>query len=194
MAGGWDYYEEADQINGSLTGDDEEDGDSMPELESIRSEDGDAQSFLTPRNPHAATVEEDEDEDGPQPSSATAVSSRAVLRHVDSDVEDSDNDDHTHPSTQTQTRPAIPVPGPHSSFPPQPQPQSPAAEDFTDPQRVQRWLLTTGLADLQSRPETQSVYVSRLQVLRKQQQDWVVSMVRQRAGAEVEARLRGALA
>jgi hypothetical protein len=70
------------------------------------------------------------------------------------------------------------------------------AEEFisTDPQRVQRWLLTSGLADLQSKPDTLGLYVSRLRMLpRKAQQDWVVNMVKQRAGADVEGRVKAAL-
>jgi hypothetical protein len=67
----------------------------------------------------------------------------------------------------------------------------------TDPQRLQRWLITTGLSNLQSSPSDSSVlnfYVERLKILRKQQQDWIVNMVQQRAGKEMADRVRAASA
>ncbi|KIV79313.1 hypothetical protein PV11_06880 [Exophiala sideris] len=179
MAGGWDYYQDAEQNNSSLTEDD--DDDSMPELESIPGEEPPA-ALSVPRNPHAAMVEEDEDEDNVQPS--TVAAGRAVLRHIDSNSEDED----TLPSL-------VPAPAaPTTSAPPtQAEPQDRPAEDWNDPQRLQRWLLTTGLTDLQSKPETLSLYVSRLKTLRKPQQDWVMNMARQRAGSGVEAKVRDAM-
>ncbi|KAI1616735.1 transcriptional repressor TCF25-domain-containing protein [Exophiala viscosa] len=179
MAGGWDYYQDAEQNNSSLTDNDED--DSMPELESIPGEEPTAAPSM-PRNPHAAMVEEDEDEDDAHPLSVAA--GRAVLRHADSDSEDED----TLPSLVPA--PAAPA---TSSRPAQPAPQTSPPEDWSDPQRLQRWLLTTGLTDLQSKPETLALYVSRLKTLRKSQQDWVVSMVRQRAGASIEAKVWDAL-
>lgn len=179
LFGGWDYYEEANEMGESMT--DDEDEDSMPELEALPREDAGM-----PRNPLAATVEEEADEDRPQPPSTSAGG--AVLRHVDSDIEDSDHGRDDNPPS-TRNRPAAPDPQPSR------QPQTPAAEeDLADPQRLQRWLLTTGLTDLQSRPETLNTYVSRLKALRPQQQNWIVSMARQRAGAQVEANIRAALA
>jgi hypothetical protein len=175
MVGGWDYYEEAANADSYS-----DDNDSMPELESLDGGDSHRVSSRTPsvpRNPHAAMVEEaEDDEDDTRP---TATNNNALLRHVDSD-EDSDGDG-GRPST-TQTGATIPPP------PPPPAPAELSADpvqDFNDPQRLQRWLLTTGLTDLQARPQTLGLYVARLKVLRKQQQDWVVNMVRQRAGAEL---------
>lgn len=178
MAGGWDYYQDAEQNNSSLTDDDD---DSMPELESIPGEDLPSAPSAS-RNPHAAMVEEDEDEDD-IPASAVGAG-RAVLRHVDSDSEDEDD---------LPTSGHVPTASTASVPQAQPEPQAWPAEEWNDPQRLQRWLLTTGLADLQSKPETLSLYVSRLKTLRKPQQDWVVSMVRQRAGAGTEAKVKSAL-
>ncbi len=51
-----------------------------------------------------------------------------------------------------------------------------------DPQRLQRWLLTTGLNELQADRSHSKVglYVRRMKMLRKQQQDWILNMVAQR--------------
>jgi len=57
--------------------------------------------------------------------------------------------------------------------------------------------LTTGLSDLQSTPKdpaTLKTYIERLKMLGAKQQDWIVRMVRQRAGEAVEKEVRNALA
>jgi len=181
MAGGWDYYEETDDA--------EEDDDSMPELEDIPV--GSANPEV-PRNPHAAMVEDDDSEDendthNQQPS----TTSNAILRRVDSDVSITS---HTQPaptaptlhaSTSTSAAPSAPAR-------PQAQPQ-PSDADLSDPQRLQRWLLTTGLTEVQAKTTPLATYVARLRTLRTPQQNWVVSMVRQRAGLELEAELTRAL-
>ncbi|KAG9773796.1 Ribosome quality control complex subunit 1 [Exophiala dermatitidis] len=187
MAGGWDYYEEADQNNPT----EDDDADSMPDLEPISDDEEQPQQPQpsASRNPRAATVEEDEAEDEAEHGAAQSsrgTLGRAVLRHVDSDDEE-DGGEPAATTTGAQQRT---------------QPQSAAAPDtasadqstqFSDPQRVQRWLLTAGLTDLQSNPDTLDTYVSRLKSLRKPQQDWVVNMVRQRAGPDLEARVRRAM-
>lgn len=192
MAGGWDYYEEANE-NSTQDEEDDEFAD-MPDLESLPDTEEQAR-----RNPHAAMVEDEEDEDDAG-SSTHATSGRAVLRHIDSDVEDGDEDEDEN-SQPPAPRTTITLPQPPT------QPESlasattpfasvPTDVDINDPQRLQRWLLTTGLNDLQNSPsntDALNTYVSRLKTLRKQQQDWVVSMVRQRAGKGVEERVRDVL-
>ncbi|EXJ77694.1 hypothetical protein A1O3_09923 [Capronia epimyces CBS 606.96] len=204
MAGGWDHYEEAN--NNNETEDEEEEGDDeeaeysdLPELESLPSYGSlHLREIMRNRqnrqNPYAATVEEDEPEDVQRSRSTT--SGRAVLRRVDSDEEDEDDDEVQIPTSTNIPRPArTTAPSPRDRAEPELQTDGStnAAIDLTDPQRLQRWLLTTGLTDLQSSPDTLSSYVSRLRTLRKPQQDWVVNMVRQRAGPDLEAKVREAL-
>ena len=169
MAGGWDYYEDAANAPS--------DEDSMPELESAS--DADQQ----PRNPHAAMVEEadDEDEAAAAPRHAPTTSG-PVLRHADS--EDGESAPHP-PPTHTLYAPTQPA------NPAVPAPSEDAIE--SDPQRLQRWLLAAGLSEVQEKPETMARYAGRLKMLRKTQQDWIVSMVRQRAGGDVADRIARAL-
>lgn len=61
--------------------------------------------------------------------------------------------------------------------------------DMNDPQRIQRWLISTGLQRLQEDPSTIRDYVERLKVLKIRDRDWTVGIVRQRAGAEVADRV-----
>ncbi|KIX05075.1 uncharacterized protein Z518_05947 [Rhinocladiella mackenziei CBS 650.93] len=182
IAGGWDYYEDAERNNSTADNDD----DSIPELESISDDELPPAAPNVPRNPRAPMVEEDEeDEDLAQLPHLTA--GRTVLRHVDSDSEDEGNGSTTRPTNPLQS----------AIHPTQADATTSvsASEDFSpsDPQRVQRWLLTTGLMDLRSKPETLDLYISRLKLLRSTQQEWVVRMVGQRAGADVESRVRGAI-
>ncbi|KIW46278.1 uncharacterized protein PV06_01959 [Exophiala oligosperma] len=190
MAGGWDYYQDADRDNSEIYEDD--DGDSMPDLEPLSDDDEPSQAVSVSRNPRAARVEEDEDEnDGQRSQLNHQPASGAVLRHVDSD---SEGEDLTTRSARLQPAPTPPA-GSSATVSSTELP-GPTSDDsiLADPQRLQRWLITSGLSDLQSRPETLGLYVSRLKTLpRKAQQDWVVSMVRQRAGADVETRLKAAL-
>ncbi|RMZ89410.1 hypothetical protein DV736_g3357, partial [Chaetothyriales sp. CBS 134916] len=64
-----------------------------------------------------------------------------------------------------------------------------------DPQRLQRWLLTTGIAGLQHSPDTIDLYLRRLTQLRKSQQHWILNILRQRgpdarnSAAEISRRL-----
>ena len=64
--------------------------------------------------------------------------------------------------------------------------QTPNIEE--DPQRLQRWLLTTGLSELQSSTEADAraakmaLYVKRMRMLRRQQQEWILNMIKQRGG------------
>ena len=217
--GGWDYYEEANANNSTMDEDDVEVNGSMPELESIPASDTEASYDETslPHPPHAARVEDDEEDEDvtEQISRPSLPASRAVLRHIDSDEEDEEIDDgattsaparapqapsvlSTHPVRATQPSGApraavVPLP---SSSAPQSQPQ-PSPDESRDPQRLQRWLLTAGLNDLQSSPdnkETLMRYTERLKMLGAKQQDWIVRMVRQRAGEAVENAVRDALA
>lgn len=205
MIGGWDYYEDADREN--LTPDDEDDEfGSMPDLESLPDEvDSDPATqpdqVAAQRNPRAAMVEDEEDSDdeGRTSSSRPTMVGPAVLRHVDSDDDEEDEDAAAAATASIPRAPrnaAAPATAPTNTAQPAPAPEPPSRSpdnEFTDPQRLQRWLLTTGLSELQSSPTTLDLYVSRLKMLRKQQQDWVVSMVRQRAGAELESTVRRAL-
>ncbi|RVX70208.1 hypothetical protein B0A52_05541 [Exophiala mesophila] len=215
VPGAWGEDEEAE---------DAEDGDSMPELEGHWSlpRTPDTDTPVSPIDfPRAATVEDDdEDEDdeggnGGSRSNAAAQSRQttdqislgnAVLRRVDSD--ESLDSDHRRPITATQQN-TIPShttvnttqPNPTSVPTPTTQPSqasstaAAANDQFADPQRLQRWLLTTGLSELQadSSVSTLNTYVTRLRTLRKAQQDWIVNMVRQRAGVAMEERVRSAL-
>ncbi|KAL6242066.1 hypothetical protein RBB50_010978 [Rhinocladiella similis] len=189
MAGGWDYYQDADQDNSEVY---EEDEDSMPDLESLSDDDEPSQPAPVSRNPRAAMVEEDEDENEDRPSQPNhQLAGGAVLRHVDSD---SDSEDVASRSARLQPAPTPPSASAGAGSTTDLPGSTSDGSDFTDPQRLQRWLITSGLTDLQSNPETLGLYVSRLKTLpRKAQQDWVVSMVRQRAGADVEGRVKAAL-
>ena len=62
--------------------------------------------------------------------------------------------------------------------------------DLTDPQRIQRWLISTGLQRLQEDDITLEDYVTRLKGLRQKDRDWTVGIVKQRASAEVAERVR----
>jgi hypothetical protein len=67
--------------------------------------------------------------------------------------------------------------------------QATAEPDINDPQRIQRWLISTGLQRLQEDPSTIQEYVERLKVLRIRDRDWTLGIVRQRAGADVADRV-----
>lgn len=213
VPGAWGDYEDA------------EDGESIPDLEGDSQDETSEPSSSTavaapPRNPRAAMVEDDDGESRSDtatrsgPADQTSLGN-AVLRRVDSN--DSDNSDRRHPITATTRHEAIPsIPSVNADRPnltstPTTATESPpssstttaaaaaaataASDPLADPQRLQRWLLTTGLSELQadSRASTLNTYVTRLRTLRKAQQDWIVNMVRQRAGAALEERVRGAL-
>jgi hypothetical protein len=65
-----------------------------------------------------------------------------------------------------------------------------AQADLDDPQRIQRWLISTGLQQLQDDASTLGEYVGRLKVLRIRDRDWTVGIVKQRAGEEVAERVK----
>jgi hypothetical protein len=67
--------------------------------------------------------------------------------------------------------------------------QATTEPDIKDPQRIQRWLISTGLQRLQEDPSTIQEYVERLKVLRIRDRDWTLGIVRQRAGADVADRV-----
>ena len=62
--------------------------------------------------------------------------------------------------------------------------------DSNDTQRVQRWLISTGLQDLQSDNGKLGEYVNKLKALRQRDRDWTVGIVKQRAGAELANRVK----
>ena len=62
--------------------------------------------------------------------------------------------------------------------------------ESSDPQRIQRWLISTGLQELQDNESTMQEYVARLKGLRQRDRDWTLGIVRQRAGAEVAERVK----
>lgn len=202
MAGGWDYYEEADRENATDRddeeedyGDDYDDYDSMPELESLP----DAPTSHPAQ--HAARVEDAEDDDS---SSAdeftprhTLPSSGAVLRHVDSDDEETSAAPQA-PDTPPPQLIQIPQTSTSSSTAPQTSSSSAAAVDldFSDPQRLQRWLLTTGLDELKANTNSAAAlttYIDRLKMLGPKQRDWIVRMARQRAGEGLEKKIRDSM-
>ena len=59
-----------------------------------------------------------------------------------------------------------------------------------DPQRIQRWLISTGLQRLQEDGGTLGEYVARLKELRQKDRDWTVGIVKQRAGVEVADKVK----
>ncbi|KIW91398.1 uncharacterized protein Z519_08294 [Cladophialophora bantiana CBS 173.52] len=201
MAGGWDNYSDADATV--------DESDSMPELESIPVSGSTVAQNPPPHPPHSVMVEDaDEEDEGEAVTSLRRIlaGGHAVLRRVDSDTEDEEADE-GHGSSQTrQARPAEPfrprepqalpqtVGGSAATIPPPP--DSEQDQEFVDPQRLQRWLLTNGLNDLQSNPadpKTLQAYLNRLRLLGTKQQDWIVRMVRQRAGEDIERRIRESL-
>ena len=203
MIGGWDYYEDANRENSTL--DDSNDGehDSMPDLESIPGTNTPPEEDQVPHPPYAARIEDANDEDeagGGSTSRRNLPSTRAILRHVDSDDEDeSDLLGRLHPTPIVQlTRPQPSRRSAHQASSTSTQaPPSPTDDEFRDPQRLQRWLLTTGLTDVQANPnstEPSRLYTERLRLLPNRQQDWIVRMVKQRAGEEVERKVRDAMA
>ncbi|OAL34200.1 hypothetical protein AYO20_06455 [Fonsecaea nubica] len=199
MAGGWDYYMDAN-ANNSTADDDDDDG--MPELESIPDDEATTTQTGQSHPPHSAMVEDaDEEDEGAQDRAPqrALIGGHAVLRHVDSDAEEEEVEE----VGESRAMPALRAQ--------EPQPLSQVANDSTtsgatpsssnqdqdqeylDPQRLQRWLLTNGLSDLQSNPtnpQTLQTYLRRLKLLSTKQQDWIVRMVRQRAGEAVERRVR----
>lgn len=219
--GGWDYYAE----RADAPSDEDDDGSDMPELEDIPTAETRPTAAPTPpppasRNPRAAMVEDVDSDDDGIGASGRAVG-RAVLRHVDSDDEgdafDSDGiaahpraPTHTLFSTNAPPLHAVPpsqrrnsqtaqaqqlpaeLPSDSASSPP------PAVDIEADPQRLQRWLLTSGLEGLKDKAAGSTemqLYVRRLKILRAQQQQWVLSVVGQR-GEEMKAlvdRLRAML-
>ncbi|KEF52678.1 uncharacterized protein A1O9_11095 [Exophiala aquamarina CBS 119918] len=207
MVGGWDYYEEA-------ADDDDEQDDSMPELEDIPvgSASLSPSTFTTAdtevsRNPHAAMVEDDDDDDDydstpgrNQQLASSTTTGNAILRRVDSDdsiTTPAPPSSSPPPPSSTARRPILSpsAPAPRT-FQPATSTSTPAETsdtDLSDPQRLQRWLLTTGLTEVQSKKTSLATYVTRLKTLRKPQQNWVVSMVRHRAGPELESQLIGTL-
>jgi tetratricopeptide (TPR) repeat protein len=184
MAGAWDYYEDAAEAPSDYGHND--DSDSMPELEDVT----DNEAPRQPANPYATTVEEEPDSDEErQPQRSARDPGRSILRRVESD-EEIPAPRATAPTTTAST------PSTTASQIPSTQ-QEDDINTTTDPQRLQRWLITTGLSNLQSSPSDSSVlnfYVERLKILRKQQQDWIVNMVQQRAGKEMADRVRAASA
>jgi hypothetical protein len=203
MAGGWDHYVEADQGTSRSSGDDQ---DSMPELESIFDTNVPPEEEPAPQPSHAARVEdadqEDEEEGQQRGSQPPLAATRAILQHVDSDDE---NDEHdllgqirtTSNVRSSQRQPSQPVVASQSSSATTQPATSSADEEFQSAERLQRWLLTTGLTDVQTTPantESLRLYAERLRMLPNKQQDWIVRMVKQRAGEVVERRVREAMA
>ncbi len=117
-------------------------------------------------------------------------------------VEDEEEADPTiaAPSIANQsllTRTAAPPPPPqaHPTTSPgservQPQPLT-TEETDRNPQRIQRYLLSTGLQNLQSNSPTQTAamedYTRHLRMLRHRDQEWTLGVVRQRVNAAVAA-------
>lgn len=80
---------------------------------------------------------------------------------------------------RTIHQPDHPRPAPSSANTPEPDPES-----NLDPQRIQRYLLSTGLSDLQAqKPGAMAEYVRRLRLLRHRDREWILGVVGQRVGA-----------
>ncbi|KAK5091116.1 hypothetical protein LTR05_001296 [Lithohypha guttulata] len=167
MAGGFDYYDQQqDEVS--------QGGDSMPSLEDI--EETTDQPTPAPRGPYATTVDEDNsDDEAPRPATRGPVSG-PVIRNADSDDEE---------PPPPPRAPAVPPP-PATIQPP---PTFAADEDIEDnPQRLQRWLIGTGLQEAKSDPNL-STYVRRLKILHRNQQGWVLNMLKQRGESNLVKRI-----
>jgi hypothetical protein len=161
--GGTEMEEIMDDVRARL--EEEYSDDDLPELESIPGAE-------TPPNPMAATVEEEEDEDT-QPSSIAP--SGALLVPADNDEP---------PSVVNMAR----------AFQRQHTDAEPTDDIKTtsDPQRIQRWLLSAGYDGIQD-GSGMAKYVNRLKVLPKQQRDWTIRMVEQKGGKDLAGRVRAAV-
>jgi tetratricopeptide (TPR) repeat protein len=164
--------------------DEEEDSDILPELESIP-----GMATPPPTNPIAARVDEDEDEDA-QPSNPAPTG--ALLRHIDSDDEDEGEDAPLSAARLEQAQQNLR----NSNLRQNPtfdSTQEPTESISTtrDPQRIQRWLLSTGFDSIKD-GGNMAQYVDRLKVLPKQQRDWTIRMVEQRGGKELAGQVRAA--
>jgi tetratricopeptide (TPR) repeat protein len=195
LAGGWDYYEEADREDSNQ----DEDHSSMPELESTPGLEDDEPVPLQRVN-HAATVEDAAEEDGQDGEPRRGPSSSgAILRHVDSDEEDNrqaiPSSARRHPAAASPRITSPQVSGsPVSSELPDAAVSDRRQADTNDPQRLQRWLLTTGLTDLQANPRSNlASYVEKIRHLPPNQRDWTIRIVGQRAGAAMAKEIREAM-
>lgn len=189
MAGGFDYYED----NGDGTDED------MPDLE-----DPESQPEERTRGPHAATVEEEDDEDAPRPQSSARVPLAPIIRHVD-DADEDQSSSAQASTPETRAREALrhfqeinTRPTPPASTPQPDLPTTTDSEIEADPQRLQRWLISTGLEDLKSGTGSaangnKSTYVRRLKMLNKNQQTWILTTVRQRGSADLASAVESML-
>ena len=199
MAGGWDYYEEA------ANAPDDDDSDDLPELEDIQDPNSTVGAAIagevvsegqaTPaRGPHAATVEEVVDEDEPsQMPAGTYTAMGPLLRHQDDD----DTPALSFPSTNQSTARApsnAPITVTQAPAPSPAVPSSAAPEEDIEssPQRIQRWLITTGLQELKANPNM-SLYARRLKMLNKNQQTWIMNVVKQQGSGDLAARVQAAI-
>lgn len=132
--------------------------------------------------PPAPTVEdEDEGEDGGEFAVAARAGAAAATRFINS----------LPPPRQTQpstSPPASPNLQQQQQQQQPPTPISPTSTSSTpmetDPQRIQRYLLSTGLSTLQSNtPGAMEEYTHRLRMLRHRDREWTLSVVRQRVSA-----------
>lgn len=196
MAGGFDYYED----DGEGTDED------MPELENEAS--ATAPTPQQPsRGPHAATVEEEEDEDAPRPVRRTdgRTPLAPILRHVnDTDADQAEsvqqarrNGTVAEAPDRPQQRASQPTAAPAPSIPPD-TPVITDEEIESNPQRLQRWLITTGFEDLKhgtggAANGNLSTYVKRLKMLHKNQQVWTLSILRQRGSGDLATRVENML-
>lgn len=174
VPGGWDYYNDAEDGDSSpsyIEDDEDESRDSMPELEEIPAH--------VQVRPFAPTIEEAEDEDAPITNNRVLGADQPIIRHVD---------DLPEPVPQTQPQ-STPMQAASSASRPAPAPSNEPAEDIeSSPQRLQRWLIAAGLDDLKE-GKNQLLYVKRLKLLHKNQQGWIVNVVKQRAGKELGDRI-----
>lgn len=192
--GHFDYYAEGAQRSSDAgESDDEDDGEEIPDLESIPDE--------VHENPHAARVDEDDESlsESEHYFPRLPTSARAVLRHVDSDEEEGEEPQQARIRMEESPPPMFLRPNSPYNPPSRRRAQrqnniAPGALDSEvfnagDPQRVQRWLLTSGLERLKQDPSTIADYTVKLHLLRRQQQEWVVNMVRQRDEKDLADRI-----
>ncbi|KAF7508746.1 hypothetical protein GJ744_008993 [Endocarpon pusillum] len=140
--------------------------------------------------PPAPTVEDeddDDDEDDAEPNNSASIGGDAVAE-ASASVLSAAQPSQQRASNSTSTHPQQSQPQLH----PQPVNLDPIENN---PQRIQRYLLSTGLQNLQSSNPTQAAalqeYTRRLRMLRHRDREWTLGVVRQRVDAAAAAAANG---
>lgn len=123
---------------------------------------------------------------------------RSLATTVEDELDDDEGDGRTDEAeANVQGIRPHPPPTHHLFAPRDPQDRSLPANrrvstgpDSADPQRVQRWLISTGLEDLQNDNSRLQEYVGKLKGLRQRDRDWTLGIVKQKAGAEMADKVK----